>query len=678
MKRNVKICLILPIILVSSLVMAIGVTSSASVADEVMIRQPIDIGPRLRETKVTHYPEVSAPERHVDGPIAAQDTASYYSEGDIVDWYCLDDVSDVSPIFTDAFELRAIGEFAEIWVQVDMSYPDNRETPVITNEQVEYMLSEFDGNIQPKITSYFGEPDYHDGTYAELGDAYIDGVGRDVILISNIRDTSYYDDKYPYNIVGFYWGVFENAFDRNIISIDSASWDTRFEMYAGTVAHEYQHLVHADWNPDDDTFMNEGCSMYAEPLCGYGVAWGDIEAYLSTPDNSLTEWGDQGGINILADYGASLLWSIYLSDHFGEYFLSDFVKSGKPGIAGINAALLKIGETVTFSDIYHDWRIANLLHSGNGMYNYKSIDISEYFEEDPTRIYDVMKPLPTEYSGSDFGMTRSYLNDRTGITLLSSYGSDYIKLANLKANFLPVFEFDGDDVADKPIWMRVDEDGDGDLEWYSTPSIPESDLALTATVNLPVNSILNFNTKYIIEHEWDFGFVQISTNGGTTWTSLANEYTTDVIDPDGYPTIKENLPGLDGDSGGWIPMSFDLAGYSGDVMIAFRYMTDWGSEEEGWYVDDIDISGTVIDDADDILSFIAPLKPETDFIVTLIRVDLVDEVEDYSDIMTLVLDDATESLEGLDLGTYVDGDYALMIVSCTEGFVDYQFSILRG
>ncbi|TFH27289.1 MAG: peptidase M6, partial [Promethearchaeota archaeon] len=71
-------------------------------------------------------------------------------------------------------------------------------------------------------------------------------------------------------------------------------------------------MIHDDWNTDDALFMNEGCSMYAEVLCGYELDWGAIDSYFATPDNSLTEWGDQGDINILADYGVAMLWTIYL------------------------------------------------------------------------------------------------------------------------------------------------------------------------------------------------------------------------------------------------------------------------------------------------------------------------------------------------------------------------------
>jgi hypothetical protein len=44
--------------------------------------------------------------------------------------------------------------------------------------------------------------------------------GRQVVLVSNIRDDNYYDPTYPNYIAGFYSPTFEAYFDRNIMSID--------------------------------------------------------------------------------------------------------------------------------------------------------------------------------------------------------------------------------------------------------------------------------------------------------------------------------------------------------------------------------------------------------------------------------------------------------------------------
>ncbi len=663
--------------------------SNSVVASDTSVSQkiPIDIGPSLREKQVSDYPTLSSSKG--TSPIGASyEDGTYYEIGDALDWYCVDDYNPEVPdgIFASEFTLRALGTTCEIWVQTDMSFPDSRDTPVITDEQVNSYLNVFETVIYPTDTQYFGTPDFHDGSNAEVGPLYNDPSGRNVILVSNIRDQSYYESNYPYYVVGFYWGVFEDAFDRNIVSIDSAAWDVAMKFYEGTLAHEYQHLIHDDYNPDDDTFMNEGCSMYAEPLCGYDVSWGDIEAFLATPDNSLVEWGDQGGINILADYGSALLWAIYLSDHYGGAdFISYFVQNGVPGIEGINDALAHFGYTKTFDEVFLDWSIANLIHTdaiGDGLYNYNSIDL-DTLDADATRIYSINKPF-FEQTGTAFGETKSYLNDATDVYQVGSYGSDYIELGNIHDRFTSLFMFDGDDTADLPLWNLVDEDADGDLEWYSSASSPENDLRLTTTLDLTqfgANPQLTFDTKYIIEEAWDFGFVQISTDNGETWVSLENTFTTYVIDDGGYPTIKDNLPGLSGVSDGWISMGFDLSAYAGqEVLLALRYMTDWAYEDPGWWVDNVAIDGIIIDNADDVISFISSPPPETDFWVTLIVVVETPTGLQYNNIVTLDLNDLTESLdETLDLANLItsDEEYLQLIVSPKIGLADYTVSVTR-
>ena len=49
------------------------------------------------------------------------------------------------------------------------------------------------------------------------------------------------------------------------------------------------------------------------------------------------------------------------------------MQAGIPDIEGLEAALAGLGFTETFNNIFNDWRIANLIHSGDGKYNYKRI-----------------------------------------------------------------------------------------------------------------------------------------------------------------------------------------------------------------------------------------------------------------------------------------------------------------
>lgn len=652
-------------------------TFAFSTGDTLPIYQPIDLGYKIR---TTHYPIIYMGNFESISEFYDPTTDSYYEVGEQLLWPVNDFTTGITTM--ELYEFRAESLNVEVWVQCDLSYPegDPRAADVITQEQVDYMMHQFDDNIYPIVTSYFGTPHEH---YGDPEGDYYNADGRNVLLISNIRDELYYDRSYPYYTVGYFSPSLETEFDRNIITIDSYAWDTRTgegtpQVYEATTAHEYQHLVHDDYNPEDDDFMNEGCSMYSEALCGYPIAWGDIEAYLATPDNSLVEWADQGDINILADYGCSLLWATYLSDHYGgAAFLSEFVDLGTPGIGGINAVLASFGYTETFDDVYHDWRLANLLHTdlfGEGKYNYVSLNLEE---TDPTRVYKVNRPWFPERLGIDFGTTKTYIQDDTGISMVNSYGSDYISLGGLKDKLNPVLVFDGDDYASPPVWIKEDMDGDGDMEWYSTPALSEADVILETTLDLTdyTSATLSFETFYNIELLWDYGFVQVSVDGNN-WVSLANEYTTYEHEPDAYPEIVDNLPGITGVSDEWFTMSFNLNSYvDQSIGLRFRYMTDWAFQEPGWWIDNVALNGEVFDDADGISSFVLPPPPPTEFMVTLIGVDANGA---YSDdrFTTFNVEGTNEFSTELAPFLTIDGE-VLLIVSPLLGPADYAFEVQR-
>ncbi|OLS14341.1 MAG: hypothetical protein RBG13Loki_1990 [Promethearchaeota archaeon CR_4] len=110
--------------------------------------------------------------------------------------------------------------------------------------------------------------------------------------------------------------------------------------------------------------------------------------------------------------------------------------------------------------------------------------------------------------------------------------------------------------------------------------------------------------------------MQVSTDEGVTWTSLANEYTTSDHDPDAHPDIVANLPGLTGycNSDDFVPMTFDLTAYAGqEVLIGFRYMTDWGTVLDGWFIQDATVSGTAVS-LEPLLRYI----PDMDWQVTIV------------------------------------------------------------
>jgi immune inhibitor A len=110
---------------------------------------------------------------------------------------------------------------------------------------------------------------------------------------------------------------------------------------------------------------------------------------------------------------------------------------------------------------------------------------------------------------------------------------------------------------------------------------------------------LTFDTAYGMETEWDFMWVQVSKDGGTTWNTLTNTNTTCTHDsswiggnygfPDdmcsaglgGFTDYNANFPDPDTET-------FNLSAYAGNnILLRFWYMTDWGTTYEGPFVDNV-------------------------------------------------------------------------------------------
>lgn len=261
--------------------------------------KPVDVGPELRTWEAV--PERLAPRADAEESIAAAAAVpeDYPCYVETREWLSLDDYNG-NYFFTD-FYLIAETETSELWIQADLSYPadDPRDMPVVTCEQAAYLLSEFDDNMYPTETGFFGTPDLHDGTnslleaweYFDPGTFYNE-AGRQVVLVSNIRDDAYNNPDYPNYIAGFYSPTFEAYFDRNIMSIDSHDWlnrvgpdGSRPYLYESVFAHEYQHLLHDDYDSDEITWLNESLSMFAEYLTGYVVNEDNYTTFQEMPEN---------------------------------------------------------------------------------------------------------------------------------------------------------------------------------------------------------------------------------------------------------------------------------------------------------------------------------------------------------------------------------------------------------
>jgi len=105
-------------------------------------------------------------------------------------------------------------------------------------------------------------------------------------------------------------------------------------------------------------------------------------------------------------------------------------------------------------------------------------------------------------------------------------------------------------------------------------------------------SKLTFWHNYNTESGWDGGVVEISTNGGGTWTDLGpqmtiNRYNNTV----GGTNPISGRPAFSGSSNGWIQTTVNLLPYANlNALFRFRMTSDDNTAAVGWYVDDIVVS----------------------------------------------------------------------------------------
>lgn len=151
----------------------------------------------------------------------------------------------------------------------------------------------------------------------------------------------------------------------------NAKNDVSSNLMLSVVAHEFQHMIHWNMDPDEESWINEGCGEYAMYLYGYPDP---IILFNMFPDNDLTMW-DSG----FADYIQTYLFILYLYENYGgAETIKLLVAEPRNSIEGVEQTLRNVASQKSFNDVFSDWIIANYLDDTtayHGEYGYANEEL---------------------------------------------------------------------------------------------------------------------------------------------------------------------------------------------------------------------------------------------------------------------------------------------------------------
>ncbi|MSQ12255.1 MAG: hypothetical protein EXR48_06170 [Dehalococcoidia bacterium] len=378
------------------------------------------------------------------------------------------------------------------------------------------------------------------------------GLGQPLtVLHARLRGAAGYFsglDGYPQSVHPY-------SNERMMVYMNTRGLRAGSKAYQAVLSHELQHAFHFDADRDEDTWVNEGLSEFAAESAGFSNKL--VEGFVDQPGTSLTEWALDPQ-DPLPNYGGAGLFFRYLFGRYGGMEgVRDFMEEPSDGIAGVDAYLAQFG--ASYQGIFADWLVANLLgQKGEGRFQYA------FGEEPPPRV----KPQRTlsglgrlEGEVQQFGAEYVTVRMEEGNTTLRFQGAD-------QASLLPTGPHSGD-----ACW------------WSNRGDSIQSALVRPVDLQGLSAATLRFWVWFDLEAEWDYAYVQVSTDGGASWNILPGKHTTPA-----NPVGNSYGPGFTGSSGGWLQEEVDLTPYAGSQMLLrFQYVTDEALNSHGLFLDDFSI-----------------------------------------------------------------------------------------
>ena len=469
--------------------------------------------------------------RHLEGvdvPRVINQEPAAYAEGRR-DVFWIMDLVDLRR-YSGSFELRLVTPHAYWYFQ---------EGQAVSRSALEAAAAAFEEDIYPRVTSVFGR-EWTPG---------VDNNPRLSIVNAPLRGAAGYytsTDEYARAIYPF-------SNEREAVYMDSGSAGIGSSRYSRVLAHELQHAIHWNADPSEEQWVNEGLSELAVSVAGLDP--GGTRRVGSRPV-SLVNWPLD--MQLTRDsYGLASLFMHYLLEHYGDpEDLRPLLREPRDGAAGITAYLAASGHADDFRGVFGKWAAANLLDEDLGPYGYSGLDVRASIGR---RI--------TGYS---------QFNSR-----IPQYSVEYVELRSFQEPLR--LRFAG---AAENLLMPVDV-GPGGCWWGNAGDNINATLTAALDLRSPDRATLTYQVWFNLEKDWDYGYVEVSADGGRTWDILETPHTTAE-----NPVGSNYGMGYTGDSGGWLDESVDLGAYAGRrVSLRFQHITDDALHGSGICVRNVAVSG---------------------------------------------------------------------------------------
>jgi hypothetical protein len=444
-------------------------------------------------------------------------------------------------------ELVYVTAHVYVWFEVGTNPP---------MEAVRRSADNFENQIYPVARSFFGSEDTPgiDGD-PRLHILHAFRLGDDVL--------AYYDaeSELPRSIAPA-----SNERQMFFVNLDTMGDDIGSLDYEATLAHEFQHMIHNHVDTNESIWLDEGLAELSAQVTGFQTQSTFTSAFTDAPDTQLNSWTELGNSN--SHYGASFLYVMYFMNRFGEDAIRALVANPLNDMESVDETLRAIGavdpitgQPMTADGIFQDWIVTNLINdarTGDGRFTYAPSLASIT----PLRIVD-----------------RIPVGDPQAVTV-KQWGAKYLGLTET-GRFELTFEGDSS-VPIVPIPAHS-----GRLFWWSNRGDQiESRLTRAFDLRGLSRATLTFNLWFSTEDGYDFGYVQVSEDGGETWTALRSEASGDDSSSLYGPAYTGVLAG--GKNALWQPQSVDLSPFAGqEILVRFAYVTDESINESGIAVDDI-------------------------------------------------------------------------------------------